>query len=472
MPRSAGPGFRRPSEAGIIPVARENASERKDRGLPSLARRLLPVIAFALVLSLVMAGVLGHTRSRLGLPDARPAHSAGSSQWATNGAAADLSATVGAIPGADGRADGRGRLRAGALATTSAVAAKLLPSVSRSRARPLSRLLQADVLVVAGQSLPAALVRALRRLGGVAAAVPVDAGRVRVNGVFVNVLGVKPATFRPFAARPTARSAALWQNVTAGGMAISYTMGHQDRLTQARPVQVTGSRTLTLPIAGFGTVGIGGNRRGAPGDSGDHRNADRDQRGGRRGRRSRQPGPGPVSCPDCQVPGRGGEPGRAAVCLGRRRPEDLRLLRAGAVVDGPGWRPHAARGRRSSQDRAAAQAQRPAPWRPALLSHRSDGAELHLACGYLHRQRPDAAGPGAWHECGDRGSGLRRRVRRSGPGLPEHRRRGRGKPGRLTGVQAALTGVQAALTGVQPALTGRSGCAYRRRGSADRRSGC
>src|SRR5258706_600786 len=257
MPRSAGPGFRWPSQEGIIPVARENASERKDRGLPSLARRLLPVIAFALVLSLVMAGVLGHARSRLGLPDARPAHSAGSSQWATDGAAADLSATVGAIPGAGGRAGGRGRLRAGAL-TTSAVAAKLLPSVSRSRARPLSRLLQADVLVVAGQSLPAALVRALRRLRGVAAAVPVDAGRVQVNGVFVNVLGVKPATFRPFAARPTARSAALWQNVTAGGMAISYTMGHQDRLTQAKPVQVTGSRTLTLPIAGFGTVGIGG----------------------------------------------------------------------------------------------------------------------------------------------------------------------------------------------------------------------
>src|SRR5258706_771906 len=263
MPRSAGPGFRWPSQEGIIPVARENASERKDRGLPSLARRLLPVIAFALVLSLVLAGVVGHARSRLGLPDARPGHSAGSSQWATDGAAADLSATVGAIPGAGGRADGRGRLRAGAL-TTSAVAAKLLPSVSRSRARPLSRLLQADVLVVAGQSLPAALVRALRRLRGVAAAVPVDAGRVQVNGVFVNVLGVKPATFRPFAARPTARSAALWQNVTAGGMAISYTMGHQDRLTQAKPVQVTGSRTLTLPIARLRTVGI---RRGGCGGS-------------------------------------------------------------------------------------------------------------------------------------------------------------------------------------------------------------
>jgi cell wall-associated NlpC family hydrolase len=138
------------------------------------------------------------------------------------------------------------------------VAAKPLPSSSPSNARKLSRLLQADVLVVAKQSLPVAFVRALRHLGAVAAAVPVDAGRVQVNGVFVNVLGVNPATFRPFAARPTARSTALWQNVMAGGMAISYTMGRQDRLTLTKPVQVAGSRTLKLPVAGFGTVGIGG----------------------------------------------------------------------------------------------------------------------------------------------------------------------------------------------------------------------
>ncbi len=205
-----------------------------------------------------MAGVLGHARSRLALPDARHARSAGASQWAINGVLADLSAAVGAIPGADGRTNGPGGSAGGPLASTSAVAAKPLPSSSGSRARPLSRLLQPDMLVVARQSLPVALVRALRRLGGVAAAVSVDAGRVQVNGVFVNVLGVNPATFRPFAASPTARSTGLWQNVSAGGMAISYTMGHQDRLTLTKPVRVTGSRTLTLPVAGFGTVGIGG----------------------------------------------------------------------------------------------------------------------------------------------------------------------------------------------------------------------
>jgi peptidoglycan DL-endopeptidase CwlO len=41
-------------------------------------------------------------------------------------------------------------------------------------------------------------------------------------------------------------------------MAISYTMGSQDRLALNKPVLVVGSRTLKLPVAGFGTVGIGG----------------------------------------------------------------------------------------------------------------------------------------------------------------------------------------------------------------------
>jgi peptidoglycan DL-endopeptidase CwlO len=122
----------------------------------------------------------------------------------------------------------------------------------------LAHLLQADVLLVAQKPLPAGLVKRVRHVAGVAAAVPVDAGRLKVNDVFTNVLGVNPVTFRPFAAGPTARSVALWQNVAAGGMALSYTMGHQDRLSLTKPVRVDGARSMKLPVAGFGTVGIGG----------------------------------------------------------------------------------------------------------------------------------------------------------------------------------------------------------------------
>ena len=156
------------------------------------------------------------------------------------------------------RASGRARSGGKQLTIASTVAANPLPSSAGSRAPSLHRLLQADVLVVGQRSLPSGLVARLRRLGVVAAAVPVDAGRVRVNGVFVNVLGVNPAAFRPFAAKPTARSDTLWENVAAGGMAISYTMGKQDRLALNKPVKVTGAKAMTLPVAGFGTVGIGG----------------------------------------------------------------------------------------------------------------------------------------------------------------------------------------------------------------------
>jgi cell wall-associated NlpC family hydrolase len=143
----------------------------------------------------------------------------------------------------------------GQAATGSVMAATPLPNTGPG---PLVRLHQPDVLVVAPVQLPAGLVASLSRLHGVAAALSVDAGRIRVNGVFVNVLGVDPQEFRPFAAGPTARAASLWQHVAAGGMAISYTMGRQGKLSLAKPVTVTGTRTLMLPVAGIGTVGIGG----------------------------------------------------------------------------------------------------------------------------------------------------------------------------------------------------------------------
>ena len=199
-----------------------------------------------------MAGTAG--QSALAATHARPA---GQRHTASLAVASYVSSQVGAIPGAGHRTNGHRPSGSGPV-PSGAVRTNQLPSVASSRPGKLSRLLQADVLLVAQKSLPSGLVSRLRHVNGVVAAVPVDAGRVKVNGVFVNVLGVDPAAFRPFAAGPTARSAALWQNVAAGGMAVSYTMGHQDRLTLTKPVRVDGARSVKLPVAGFGTVGIGG----------------------------------------------------------------------------------------------------------------------------------------------------------------------------------------------------------------------
>ena len=120
------------------------------------------------------------------------------------------------------------------------------------------KLLRADVMVVAQHSLPARDVARVARLRGVLAARAVDAARVRVNGTFAAILGVDPATFRAFAARPTASASPLWSNVADGGIAVSYTMGKQDKLPLGGTVEVAGRTLRSLRVAGFGTVGIGG----------------------------------------------------------------------------------------------------------------------------------------------------------------------------------------------------------------------
>jgi peptidoglycan DL-endopeptidase CwlO len=225
--------------------------------LPSQARWLLPVVALVLAVFLAITGLADHAKSTLRLPAGRSARSAGVAH-VTARTGTGISAAVGAIPGVSDNQRGRWTFGSGVADTSRAVATKRPPAARRSAAQRQARLLPADILVVGGRSLPVKLAARVRRIQGVAAAIPVDAGRVRVDGVFVNVLGVNPAKFRWFAAGPTARSNALWANVAAGGMAISFTMGSQDRLSLDEPVTVSGVHPAKLPVAGFGTVGIGG----------------------------------------------------------------------------------------------------------------------------------------------------------------------------------------------------------------------
>ena len=123
---------------------------------------------------------------------------------------------------------------------------------------PLGTLYPADLLVVAPTTLPTASVTAIGNLSGVAADNLVDAARVQIDGGYVATLGVDPASFREFAAQPTAGSTTLWQNVAAGDIAVSYLMGQQENLPLGGLVTVTGTQTESLPVGGFGTVGISG----------------------------------------------------------------------------------------------------------------------------------------------------------------------------------------------------------------------
>jgi peptidoglycan DL-endopeptidase CwlO len=132
------------------------------------------------------------------------------------------------------------------------------PSARTPAIAPLKGLLQADLLIADPAPLSPAVAAAVGRQGGVVAAQQVDAARITVDGKLTAMLGVDPGEFRAFAAQPTADSAGLWENVAAGGIAVSYTMGTLDKLPMNRPVRVTGARTEELPLAGLGTTGIAG----------------------------------------------------------------------------------------------------------------------------------------------------------------------------------------------------------------------
>jgi peptidoglycan DL-endopeptidase CwlO len=123
---------------------------------------------------------------------------------------------------------------------------------------PLHRLLEADLFVVAPTTLRSSIATAVQRLHGVVAAEPLDAARLQVDGKLTAMLGVNPSQFRAFAPKPSADSLRLWENVAAGGVAVSYTMSKLDKLPLGRAVRVTGRRAEELPVAGLGTVGIGG----------------------------------------------------------------------------------------------------------------------------------------------------------------------------------------------------------------------
>jgi peptidoglycan DL-endopeptidase CwlO len=131
-------------------------------------------------------------------------------------------------------------------------------AAAEPRVAPLRKSVQADLLIVAPFSLAPSVAAKISRIPGVVASERIEAVRMSLNGSPTAVLGVDPSVFREFAARPTGASNALWQGVAGGGIAVSYTMGTDDKIKLGGTVTAAGRTTQQLRVAAFGTLGIGG----------------------------------------------------------------------------------------------------------------------------------------------------------------------------------------------------------------------
>ena len=138
------------------------------------------------------------------------------------------------------------------------LAVPVASSAVEPRVAPLRRTVQADLLIVAPFSLSESVAAKVAAIPGVVATERIEAVRMPVNGSSTAVLGVDPSVFREFAARPTGKSNALWQGVADGGIAVSYTMGTEDKIKLGGTVTAAGRTTKKLRVSAFGTLGIGG----------------------------------------------------------------------------------------------------------------------------------------------------------------------------------------------------------------------
>src|SRR5256885_203869 len=121
----------------------------------------------------------------------------------------------------------------------------------------LQRSTPPPALVAAPQTLPADAVQKVRQLKGVKNVEPVDAARAVIAGKRVGVLGVEPSTFRAYTPTASARSDALWRNISGGDIAISFTMGNDGGIPLASWTQIGGTARPTPGRGGAdATMGI------------------------------------------------------------------------------------------------------------------------------------------------------------------------------------------------------------------------
>ncbi|GAA0949322.1 hypothetical protein GCM10009560_67440 [Nonomuraea longicatena] len=119
---------------------------------------------------------------------------------------------------------------------------------------PLGRLRKPHLFVLTPQAFTMPLLAKVAKQRGVAALELADAASVTIDGKRVQTLGVDPSTFRAYTPKVTAQADALWSNVAAGDLAVSFVLGNDGGLSLHRQVSGPGGQ---LRVGAYATTGFG-----------------------------------------------------------------------------------------------------------------------------------------------------------------------------------------------------------------------
>lgn len=120
----------------------------------------------------------------------------------------------------------------------------------------LDRVVPPDLLVVSRHGIDRHTARRVDKLPGVAESVRAAAGRVRVGGEWVPVLGVDPSMFRAWTPLGSARSDALWQALAYDQLVLSFGAAKRTGLALGRTYSVAATARVPLRLGAEADLGL------------------------------------------------------------------------------------------------------------------------------------------------------------------------------------------------------------------------
>jgi Transglycosylase SLT domain len=115
-----------------------------------------------------------------------------------------------------------------------------------------------DLIAAVPGGITAAELAKISKLGGVTAVLPVDGGKVKVNGHSANVLGVSPQAFRPWTPLSTATSAAVWSDLSHGKLIATSAAARKLHLNAGKSYPVSAAILEQVPFGGATALSVPG----------------------------------------------------------------------------------------------------------------------------------------------------------------------------------------------------------------------
>jgi Transglycosylase SLT domain len=113
------------------------------------------------------------------------------------------------------------------------------------------------IAAVPGGITPAQLAK-IGKLSGATAVLPVDGGKVTVNGRSANVLGVSPQAFRPWTPLATATSAAVWSDLAQGQLISTGAAARKLHLAAGNSYPISAAIAEQVPFGGAAALSVPG----------------------------------------------------------------------------------------------------------------------------------------------------------------------------------------------------------------------